>query len=398
MAIRFRRMISLFPGVRLNMSKGGVSISIGKRGASVTMGPRGLHLNLGVPGTGLSHRTKLGVAKGRGMSAQTKARSEKTTEHFEGKPPKADSVDPKLSELAFEYGLTDKHLLEIIDKGTGKPLLGPARKQHLEEHEDQVGVYLNQQAEKLNAQMRAFVTPHLVLGARDPQATLLTETVKFPEPPSEKLPSSGPLGDGRLRKLLRLDPTQARHGSRAVLRKEIVAAMPTEKQLTAWHAYSKALTALRGQKYSLRKDLLQCSETAFTEYVGAALKGIRWPISISITPTAAAVGQRIQLTYDVTLPDIEAIPTDEFEIDLEELSLISKALGAEKCKELWRDYALTVLGTLLTVSFNLTTRIVQVDVSAGTAEAWRTGQSSAVVLKASVERSQFEWEQKGLFC
>jgi hypothetical protein len=397
MAIRFRRTINLFPGVRLNLSKGGVSISIGKRGVSVTMGPRGLHLNLGVPGTGLSHRSKLGVAKGRPVSAQTKARSENTTEPFKGNPSNTDRADPKLSELTFEYSLTDKRRLEIIDKGTGKTLLGPARQQHFEAHEDQVDFYLKQQAEKLNAQMRAITTPHLVRGARDPQATLLTETLKLPEPPSEKLLSSRPLYDGRLRNLLRSNPTQARYEPRVVLRKEILAAMPTEEQLGAWHAYSKALTALRGEKYALRKDLLQCSEAAFIEYVGVALNEIRWPISISITPTAVAVGQKILLTYDVTLPDMEAIPVDEFEIDLEELSLVSKVLGAEKCKELWRDYAMTVVGTLLTISFNLTTRIVQVDVSAGTTETWRTGQSSAAILKASVGRSQFEWEHKGLF-
>jgi hypothetical protein len=372
-------------------------MSIGKRGASVTMGPRGLHLNLGVPGTGLSHRTKLGVAKGRRMNAQTKARSGEITERFDGKPPDVGCADPKLSELAFEYSLTDKRRLEIVDKGTGKLLLGPARKLHLDEREDQVGAYLSQQAEKLNAQMRAFVTPHLVPGALDPQASLLSETAKFPKPPSEKLPSSRPLFDGRLRKLLRLEPKQARHEARAVLRKEIVAATPTEEQLSAWHAYSKALTALRGQKYALRKELLKCSETTFIEYVSAALKAIRWPISISVTPTVTALGQKTLLIYNVTLPDIDAIPSDEFEIDLEELSLVSKSLDAEKVKELWRDYARTVVGTLLAVSFNLTTRIVQVDISAGTSEAWRTGQSSAAILKASVERSQFEWEKKGLF-
>jgi hypothetical protein len=82
---------------------------------------------------------------------------------------------------------------------------------------------------------------------------------------------------------------------------------------------------------------------------------------------------------------------------MKKLSLVSKALDAEKRKELWRDYALTVLGTLLNVSFNLTTRIVQVDVSGCTTEASRTGRSSDVALKASVERSQFEWEQKGIF-
>ena len=397
MAVKFRRTINLFPGVRLNLSKGAISISFGKRGASIMMGPSGLHMNLGVPGTGFSYRTKLGVTESSRANAEARERSKKAAGRIEGTPQNADSADPKLPGRKIEYGLTVKHRLKVIDKETGKSLLGSARKQHVETHKDQVHAYLFNQAEKRNARIRAFGSPHLSPGARDPQATLLSEMTKVPEPPSEKLPSSRALDDGTFWELLRLDPTQARHGSRAALRKEIVAAMPTEKQLNDWHAYSNTLTALRGQKYALRKDLLQCSEAAFTDYVRAALKGIRWPIGVRIIPVAAAVGQRTLITYDVTLPGIEAIPSDEFEIDMEELSLVSKALDAEKRKELWRDYALTVLGTLLAVSFNLTTRIVKVDVSGCTTEASRVGQSNDVVLKASVDRSQFEWEKKGLF-
>lgn len=59
MALRFRKSVKLFPGVRLNFSGGGVSTTIGVRGASVTLGKRGTHLNLGLPGSGLSYRTRL---------------------------------------------------------------------------------------------------------------------------------------------------------------------------------------------------------------------------------------------------------------------------------------------------------------------------------------------------
>jgi hypothetical protein len=60
MGFRFRRSISVCPGVRINIGKSGVSsMSIGPRGASVTVGKHGTHANVGLPGTGLSYRTKI---------------------------------------------------------------------------------------------------------------------------------------------------------------------------------------------------------------------------------------------------------------------------------------------------------------------------------------------------
>jgi hypothetical protein len=60
MGFRFRKSISICPGVRLNLGKSGVSsLSVGPRGASVSIGKRGTHANLGLPGTGVSYRTRL---------------------------------------------------------------------------------------------------------------------------------------------------------------------------------------------------------------------------------------------------------------------------------------------------------------------------------------------------
>ena len=59
MGFRFQRRLKLFPGVRLNFSRGGISTTIGVRGASVTLGGRGAYVNLGIPGTGLSFRQRI---------------------------------------------------------------------------------------------------------------------------------------------------------------------------------------------------------------------------------------------------------------------------------------------------------------------------------------------------
>lgn len=60
MAWTWRKRKSIFPGVRLNLGKGGISTTIGPRGASMTFGPKGTYLNTSIPGTGLYRRQKIG--------------------------------------------------------------------------------------------------------------------------------------------------------------------------------------------------------------------------------------------------------------------------------------------------------------------------------------------------
>lgn len=57
---RFRKSISILPGVKINLSKTGVSTSVGGRGASVNVGTQGQKtINIGIPGTGLSYRAPI---------------------------------------------------------------------------------------------------------------------------------------------------------------------------------------------------------------------------------------------------------------------------------------------------------------------------------------------------
>jgi hypothetical protein len=57
--VRFRKTVSVLPGVKINMSKTGVSTSLGGNGATVNLGTRTRFLTLGIPGTGLSYRVPL---------------------------------------------------------------------------------------------------------------------------------------------------------------------------------------------------------------------------------------------------------------------------------------------------------------------------------------------------
>ena len=57
MGARFRKIVRIFPGIRLNFSKSGGSLSLGGRGLSVNMGRDGIRTTAGVPGSSLSYAT-----------------------------------------------------------------------------------------------------------------------------------------------------------------------------------------------------------------------------------------------------------------------------------------------------------------------------------------------------
>ena len=59
MPIRFRRTIKIFPGVKLNLSKGGMSVTLGPKGYHLNFGKQGVRQTNDLPGVGLSHTSYL---------------------------------------------------------------------------------------------------------------------------------------------------------------------------------------------------------------------------------------------------------------------------------------------------------------------------------------------------
>jgi uncharacterized protein DUF4236 len=54
MPFRFRRSISIVPGLKINFGATGASLSLGTKGAEVTLGQKGATVTAGIPGSGLS--------------------------------------------------------------------------------------------------------------------------------------------------------------------------------------------------------------------------------------------------------------------------------------------------------------------------------------------------------
>jgi hypothetical protein len=78
---RFRRILKIIPGVRVNISKTGSSLSIGKRGATVNAGKRGVYTTIGIPGSGLSYRPLLDRDRLSDRQSGCRARAWRTLAH-----------------------------------------------------------------------------------------------------------------------------------------------------------------------------------------------------------------------------------------------------------------------------------------------------------------------------
>lgn len=59
MPVRFRRTFTLFPGVKVNVSKGGMSITVGRKGFHLNFSKHGVRQTTGLPGSGISHTSYL---------------------------------------------------------------------------------------------------------------------------------------------------------------------------------------------------------------------------------------------------------------------------------------------------------------------------------------------------
>jgi Protein of unknown function (DUF4236) len=93
MGLRYRKSITIVPGVRLNVSHRGVGYSVGGKGLRVSKGADGrVRRTVSIPGTGLSHTTTLGSGRSGGS---TRPRSASTPAPIPPRPAKPGLLAPR---------------------------------------------------------------------------------------------------------------------------------------------------------------------------------------------------------------------------------------------------------------------------------------------------------------
>lgn len=174
LTFRFQRRVRLFPGLRLNLSKGGVSFSAGPRGSSLTAGRRGIYGNLGLPGTGLSKRSRLGRSTPSGSSEATGQRRAKQWP------------------VEMRWPL-DASAPVVVDPATGQPLSHTLQAQVIAANRGGLVELGLARAEALQARQDAAIHVHRQLPADfDPVQALLPAVDDADRPParlSDKPPS-----------------------------------------------------------------------------------------------------------------------------------------------------------------------------------------------------------------
>ena len=72
MPVRIRKTFTLFPGVKVNLSKGGMSISVGRKGFTLNFSKHGVRQTTGLPGSGISHTSYLFKSEDEKKERETK--------------------------------------------------------------------------------------------------------------------------------------------------------------------------------------------------------------------------------------------------------------------------------------------------------------------------------------
>jgi uncharacterized protein DUF4236 len=84
MPVRIRKSFNLFPGVKVNMSKGGMSITVGRKGFHLNFSKRGVRQTVGLPGSGISESSYIVKNKAdEGKKEKEAERSERAAEETE---------------------------------------------------------------------------------------------------------------------------------------------------------------------------------------------------------------------------------------------------------------------------------------------------------------------------
>jgi hypothetical protein len=271
--LRFRRRVTIAPGIALNVSKSGLGISAGPRGAKIGIGKRGVHRSIGIPGTGLHYREQTAWGSGKNKVGSSRATG------------------------------TNEAVLELHEDGSvvlvdsdGSPV--PARRAKLfrDQNADQIQAFLERACERWNAGIDEILGVHI--GTPDPTQPLKYEARPFPNPKPDPFV---PRKVGFLGLLWR--PRRERIEQENEARRNVWDAAVAE-----WHDVKRRhdeREEARRQDYELNR---LSNVAAMERVLEDRLSALDWPRTTAVSYQVRDEGQRLWL--DVDLPEIEDMPTE----------------------------------------------------------------------------------------
>ena len=362
MGLRFRKSITIVPGVRVNLGLKGASLSVGTRGASLNLSSRGVYGNVGIPGTGISYRTQLN-------SQSTKAiRSSSVAE----------------APANIQLSITEAGAVEVFDENDQRL---PTRFVKEAERIDPEGFqdFLIQHKDQINELVQKLTD--LVLSVPEPRyrPTPLyrpfpqsvpekqENPVVLPKPPTEpQHPESSWLDSvipfSHARKRERFERDQAAYLQATEEYQRLMDQYNSEQNridqqyqadMTRYLAAQREHEAQTHELQDQREQSLREDTNTMYAVFEDAVQEIDWPRETLIAFNFSSCGKH--LFIDVDLPEIEDISAREATFDGSRLRI--KKLSATRQRNLYAHHVGSIGLLLCGIGFNRLPSIRQIVVS-----------------------------------
>lgn len=296
MALRFRKSITLAPGLRMNLSGSGVSWSLGPRGASIGIGRRGTYLNSGIPGTGLYWREKL---SGGSASAST-------------------AVRPATTQVEITVSIADDGTLTFKDAG-GNPITEHLIEAAKKQQGDKIKALIQGKCDEINGQIEALGKIHEYTSDPVPNVfELKAFSESRPFAPVPKTP-------GFFCKFFKSCVTKVAEENRSAREKH-------EADVRAWEQRKREHDEGQEAEREFLDRLNAGHAKAIEEWFEAVLQDIAWPQETLVAFDMPTPGT---LAVDVDLPEIEDMPNKTAAVPLRGFKLSVKEMGPTQIQKLY---------------------------------------------------------------
>ncbi|MGI8561875.1 MAG: DUF4236 domain-containing protein [Luteimonas sp.] len=281
--MRFRRRISIAPGLRLNLSGSGLGLSTGLRGASISVGTKGVWGYTSLPGTGLYQRTKLSGSRSAAPTSAGASLRQREAELLN----KFHSCFPRLT-APLTGGPVD-----LVD-GSGLPLAPDVQEAAWKHLRSELLEQLAARCGEISADIKSLATLHHNTPAPTPSLVYSMTPFEQREPMQPALESH--------HWLWKLLPWHRRRVDSRNDRLNAAFQVEHREWLDA-RATHDHLEKNRHKRFQLRDERNMAGIEDFLEW---HLAGLKWPQDTSVDLTLSADACRLCL--DVDFPELEDLP------------------------------------------------------------------------------------------
>ena len=351
MAIRFRRSVTIVPGVRINIGKRGASLSAGPRGSSVTVGRQGVFGNVGLPGTGFSVRKRIDNRR---------------------PTPTAQKMKPAQSRLHSEISMhIDSDGQAHFSFSDGTDLNASELRRFRGAYAAEITAALTSAVQRYNRTLEACLNLH----EATPVPDALSQYPIFDiDPPSKPVPLQPTRWD-RL-----LDPLMG--GVRKIEAQNQALASRYNDEAADWHS-------MRNQFHARLDAARAGQQDSMESLLGLVLSRIEWPKETHVSFDFGDDSSTLAL--DIDLPDADDMPHRSAVVPSRGVNLQFKARSEAQRR---RDFSQLAHGTLFRVVGEAFASLPTVNVVTASAYLQRINQATGViddvyVLSFSIERAKW---------